>query len=166
MQTQSEDRDDLRNELRDDARNLTGAAKDRLHDEVNTRKAPLADQARSVSSAIDKAAAELGGGNSPAWLKSTLEQGAQQIQRLADRIEQQDSRELVGNVRQLARDNPVTFLTACAAAGFAVSRIFRAEADAGSSAGFGSTAVPAPTASYYSPETAQVPPNIQGGGVI
>jgi hypothetical protein len=82
-----------------------------------------------VSSAFEKAAGELGGGQAPAWVKSALEQGARQIQRLAETIEQQDSRQLIGNVRQLARDNPTTFLAACAATGFAVARIFRAEPD-------------------------------------
>jgi hypothetical protein len=60
-------------------------------------------------------------------LKSLFEQGASQIQRLADAVEQKDSRELIDDIRQIARTNPTTFLATCAAAGFAASRIFRAE---------------------------------------
>lgn len=129
MQNQSGNQDDLRSELRSDAQNLTDAAADRLHGEVEAHKSPLVDQARSVSSALDRAASEISGGNGPSWLKSALQQGAEQIQRLAESVEQTDSRDLVSNVRRLARDNPTTFLTACAAAGFAASRIFRADTD-------------------------------------
>lgn len=129
MQTQSRERNDLRNELREDAQALTQAASDQLHDELDSRKEPLVGQAKSVSSALDKAASELVGGQAPVWLKSALEQGAQQIKQLAETIEGKDSRELVSGVRRLARDNPATFLAACAAAGFAISRIFRAETD-------------------------------------
>lgn len=129
MQMKSDNTSNLGGEIREDAQNLTSKATDRLHDEVNARKEPLAEQARSVSSAFEKAAGELGGGQAPAWIKSALEQGAQQIQRFAETIEQQDSRQLIGNVRQLARDNPTIFLAACAAAGFAAARIFRAESD-------------------------------------
>jgi hypothetical protein len=106
---------------------LANAAADRLHGEVEARKSPIVGQARSVSSALDRAASELGDGQGAQWLKSAFEQGAQQIQRLADTVEQKDSRQLADAVRQFARDNPSTFLMACAAAGFAASRVFRAE---------------------------------------
>jgi ElaB/YqjD/DUF883 family membrane-anchored ribosome-binding protein len=127
MQPPSEQSGDLRNELRDDAQKLTSSATERLHSEAEQRKGPAVEQARSVASALDRAAQDLGGGKSPAWLKSLFEQGAAQIQQLADAVEQKDSRELVEDIRQIARNNPTTFLATCAAAGFAASRIFRAE---------------------------------------
>ncbi|QOT73981.1 hypothetical protein H5V43_17690 [Sphingobium fuliginis] len=161
MQTPSDDRNDLRSELRNDAENLTSAATDRLHEEVDARKSPLVDQAKSVSAALDRAAGELGEGAMPSWIRSTLEQGAQQMRRLAETIEQKDSRELAGSIRHLARDNPVTFLTACAAAGFAASRIFRAEAD-GSASG-AAMAPPAPQPQPYTTVTTPVPPSGTGG---
>jgi len=127
MQPPPEQSADLRNELRDDAQKLTSSATERLHSEAEQRKGPAVEQARSVASALDRAAQDLGGGQSPAWLKSLFEQGASQIQRLADAVEQKDSRELIDDIRQIARTNPTTFLATCAAAGFAASRIFRAE---------------------------------------
>lgn len=127
MNIQSENQGGINEELRQDGKTLANAAADRLHGEVEARKSPLVGQARSVSSALDKAAGELGDGQGAQWIKSAFEQGAQQVQRLADTIEQKDSRELADIVRRFARENPATFLFGCAAAGFAASRIFRAE---------------------------------------
>lgn len=127
MNVQSENASGLHQELRQDGQTLSSTAKDRIHTEVDARKSPVVDQAKSISSALGKAASELGDGQGAQWIRSAFEQGAQQIQRLADTIEQKDSRELTNVVRQFARDNPTTFLMACAAAGFAASRVFRAE---------------------------------------
>lgn len=127
MQSSSDQSADLRNELRGDAQNLAGAAADRLQQEADRRKSPVVDRARSVSSALDRAADELSGAQTPDWLKSAFNQGAEQVRRLADTLEQKDSRQLLDDVRTIARDNPLTFLSACAAAGFAASRILRAE---------------------------------------
>ncbi|HWV12325.1 MAG TPA: hypothetical protein VN110_03430 [Sphingobium sp.] len=136
MQQPPESAGDLREELRGDAQKLTSTAADRLQSEADARKGPAVEQARSVASALNKAAEDLGGGQSPSWLKSLFEQGAEQIQRLADTVEQKDSRQLMSDLRQIARDNPTTFLATCAAAGFAASRIFRAEPKAPSSQSF------------------------------
>ena len=127
MPSSSDPTADLTHELRDDAQNLAGAAADRLQQEADRAKSPVVDQAKSVSSALDKAADQLADGQTPDWLRSAFAQGAQQVRRLADVLEQKDSRQLLDDVRAIARDNPATFLTACAAAGFAASRIFKAE---------------------------------------
>ena len=116
------------NELRADAQQLTAKAKDRLHSEVDARKGAATEQAKSVSNAMQTAAGQLDEG-APAWLKSAFEKGAEQIQRFADSIEQKDSRQLVSDAQTFARDNPGTFLAACAAAGFAAARVFRAGAE-------------------------------------
>jgi hypothetical protein len=125
-------------ELRSDAQQISSKAGDRLHSELDARKGTAATQVKSVSSAIERAASELEQG-SPQWLRSAFEQGALQIQRFADTLEQKNSREILNDVRTFARDNPTTFLAACAAAGFAASRLFRAGASEGQPA-FGSQA--------------------------
>ena len=112
-------------ELRDDAKQLGSTAANRLHSEVDARKGTAADQAKSVSSALERTAGELDEG-APEWLKSAFRQGAQQIQRFADTIEQKDSRQILGEVQSFARERPGTFLAACAAAGFAAARILKA----------------------------------------
>ena len=119
------------NELRSDAKHIGSSAANFLHSEADARKGAVADQARSASSAIQHAAGELQDG-APAWLKSTLQQGADQIQRLAETLEQKDTRQIVEEVQSFARERPAIFLGACAAAGFAAARIFKAGAQTSS----------------------------------
>lgn len=128
------------NELKSDAQRLGSTAADRIHSEVDNRKGAAVDQAKSVSSAIQQTAEGLGD-NAPAWLKSAFSQGAQQIQRFADSIEHKDSRQLMSEAQSFARQNPATFLAACAAAGFAAARLLKAGGPSD-----GSRAAPAPSA--------------------
>jgi hypothetical protein len=118
---------ELRDELRGDAQTLTDTAKQKLHSEADARKGAAATQAKSLSSALESAAGELS--DSPQWLRSLFQQGAQTLQRFADTIEQKDSRQLTRDIQQLARDNPGTFLAGCAAAGFAAARVVKAGAE-------------------------------------
>jgi ElaB/YqjD/DUF883 family membrane-anchored ribosome-binding protein len=112
-------------ELRSDAKELGNSAANRIHSEVDSRKDTAADQAKSVSSAVQRVAAEMGQ-DTPDWLKSALRQGADKIQSFADTLERKDSRELMREAQDFARNNPGTFLAACAAAGFAAARILKA----------------------------------------
>jgi hypothetical protein len=114
-------------ELRSDAKQLGNSAANRIHSEVDARKDTAVDQAKSVSSAMQRAAGEMDQ-DTPDWLKSALRQGAQKIQTFAETIEEKDSRELIRDVQDFARSNPGTFLLACAAAGFAGARILKAGA--------------------------------------
>lgn len=115
----------LQDELRSDARELGNKTKDRIHSELDARKSTASTQAKSLSSAIDRAAGGLDD-DSPEWLRSALQQGARKVQRFADTLEQKDSREILAEVSTFARQNPTTFLAACAAAGFAAARLFKA----------------------------------------
>ena len=132
QQPPPEGRSDTVDELRSDAKHIGSSAANFLHSEADSRKGAVAEQARTASSAMQRAAGELDEG-APAWLKSTFQQGADQIQRLADTLEQKDTRQIVEEVQTFARDRPAMFLAACAAAGFVAARIFKAGAD-GSSA--------------------------------
>jgi hypothetical protein len=132
MNSPSNNEPGLPGELRSDAQQLGSTAKNRVYSELDARKGDAASQARSASSVIERAASELDQG-SPEWLRSTFQQGARQIQRFADTLEQKDSRQLFNDVRTFARDNPTTFLSACAAAGFAAARLFKAGAPESSS---------------------------------
>ena len=131
MQTQSETMSPttgdqpVGTELKSDAQQLGSTAINRVHSEVDARKGAAVSQAKSVSSAIERAAGELDEG-APAWLRSAFQQGAQQVQRFADAIEQKDSRQMVEEVNSFARNSPGTFLAGCAAAGFAAARILKA----------------------------------------
>jgi hypothetical protein len=115
-------------ELRSEARQFGSKGADWLHGEADSRKAAAVSQARSVSSAIRQTADGLDE-STPAWLKSAFLAGAQQIQRLADSIERKDSRQLMRDAQDFARNNPGTMLAACAVAGFAAARILKASGE-------------------------------------
>lgn len=125
MQDQPAQGSNLRDELRDDAGRVTTAAADRLQSEADSRKGQVADQARAVSSALGNAAEGLGS-DTPSWVRSALQQGAKSIEQLAQAVEGKDSRQLVGDVQNFARDRPGSFLAGCALLGFAASRVFKA----------------------------------------
>jgi ElaB/YqjD/DUF883 family membrane-anchored ribosome-binding protein len=112
-------------ELRSDAQQIGSKAADRLHSELDARKATAASQAKSVSNAIQSAAGQLDDGV-PDWLRSAFQQGAEQIQRFAETLEQKDSRQILQEVQSFARQRPGLFLGACAAVGFAASRVLKA----------------------------------------
>ncbi|MDQ3078336.1 MAG: hypothetical protein M3Q83_05790 [Pseudomonadota bacterium] len=114
-----------REELRADVKQVSTTATNRLNQELDDRKGVAADQAKSLSGAIERTAGQLDDG-SPAWLKSSLEQGAKHIQRFADSLDQKDAKEITNDVRDFARNSPGVFLAGCAAAGFAAARIFKA----------------------------------------
>lgn len=118
-------------ELKSDAQQLGSKAANRLHSEVDARKDTAVDQAKSVSSAIQRTADGLDE-ETPTWLKSAFQKSADQIQRFADSIEQKDSRQLMSEAQNFARNSPGTFLIACAAAGFAAARVLKAGGETGS----------------------------------
>ena len=125
MQPETENPGGTGTQLRTDAKQMGNAAANRLHSELDARKGTAAAQAKSLSTAIDRAAGEIDDG-APAWLKSAFQQGAQQVQRFADALEQKDSRQIFDEVGNFARNSPGTFLGACAAAGFVAARVFKA----------------------------------------
>ena len=137
MQPQSETGSGTTSELASNAKQIGSSAVNRAHSEVDARKDQAVTQARSVSSAIERAADGLDEG-APAWLRSAFQQGAQQVQKLADTIEQKDSRQLVQEINSFARNSPGTFLAACAAVGFAAARVMKAGAEGSSQSTMGS----------------------------
>jgi ElaB/YqjD/DUF883 family membrane-anchored ribosome-binding protein len=144
-------------EIRQDAQQLGSTAANRLHSEVDARKGAAVSQAQSVSSAITQTAEGLGEG-SPEWLKSALQQGAQQIQRFADTIEQKDSRQMMSEAQNFARNNPGTFLAACAAVGFAAARVLKAGGEQQRTQQFNETQPSGGNPSFGQPQAFQAPP--------
>ena len=148
-------------ELLSDAKGVGTSAVNRLHSEVDARKGDAASQVKSVSSAIEKARDGLDT-DAPAWLKSAFDQGAQQVQKFADTLEQKDSRQLVTEVSDFARGSPGTFLAACAAAGFAAARIFKAGGSENSPSQPGPVGTDF-TAANRSPQSSFSEPNLSTG---
>ncbi|HEY0163830.1 MAG TPA: hypothetical protein VGB39_00485 [Sphingomicrobium sp.] len=129
---------DAAGELRSGAQQIGSKAADRLHSEVDARKGSAAAQAKSVSNVMQNAAGQLDEG-APAWLRSAFQQGAEQIERVADTLEQKDSRQILNEVQSFARQRPALFLGACAAVGFAASRVLKAGGEQQSSQQLGNT---------------------------
>ena len=112
-------------ELLSDAKNVGSSAVNRIYSEVDARKGEAVTQVQAVSSTIERAVEGLDP-NAPTWLKTALEQGAEQIKSFADTLEQNDSRQMASQVTEFAKRSPGTFLGACAAVGFAAARVFKA----------------------------------------
>lgn len=125
MQPETDTAVPVRDELLSDAKNVGSSAVNRIHSEVDARKVDAVSQVQAVSSTIERAADGLDA-NAPTWLRSALEQGAQQVKSFAETLEQNDSRQIAMQVTEFAKRSPATFLGACAAAGFAAARVFRA----------------------------------------
>lgn len=125
-------------QIKSDAKEIGSKAADRLHSEVDARKDTAVTQAQSVSSAVRQAADGLDEG-APEWLRSAFQQGADQIQRFAQSLEQKDSRQLLNDVQTFARERPALFLGAAAAAGFAAARVLKAGAEQQNSQQFAGT---------------------------
>ena len=119
--------DSIGSEIRSDVDKLSTSASNRVHSELDSRKGAAAEQAKSVSSAFQRAAGELDDG-APQWLKSAFQQGAQHVRRFADTLEQKDSRAILNDIQAMARNNPGAFLAGCAAVGFAAARVLKAGA--------------------------------------
>lgn len=125
MQPISETATPVGTELLSDAKTVGSSAVNRIHSEVDARKNDAVTQVHAVSSTIERAAESLDP-NAPTWLKSVLEQGAEQIKSFADTLEHNDSRQMASQVTEFAKRSPGTFLGACAAVGFAAARVFKA----------------------------------------
>lgn len=125
MQPDSEPAVPVGTELLSDAKNVGSTAINRLHSEVDSRKGEAISQVQAVSSTIERAAQGLDQ-NAPSWLRSALEQGAEQVKSFAETLEQSDSRQMATQVTEFAKRSPGTFLGACAAVGFAAARVFKA----------------------------------------
>lgn len=117
----------LREEVSSDAARLAQTAKDRLDQAADGQKQAAVGVAQSATSALDRAVDALRQDDgAPDWLTKAFETTASQIKGLASSIEGKNIDELRRNVSEFARTNPMAFLAASAAAGFAAARFLRA----------------------------------------
>lgn len=109
----------------DDAKSVGASVINRLHSKIDARKGDAAAQLQSVSSTFERAALTVDA-DAPDWLRSALEQGARQVQKFADTLHQNDSRDIAGQVNEFAKNSPGTFLGTRAVIGFVAARVFKA----------------------------------------
>jgi hypothetical protein len=126
---------------------------------AETQKAGFAAQIEDVAKAVHKSGEQLEGHQD--WVAKLVEQGADELTALAERLRSNDLRSLLGDLGSLARRQPALFVGASMAAGFALTRIGRlAVSDTQSPAPSPSqphTAAPSST-SLASGTSAPVPP--------
>lgn len=125
MQPQSEILQKVGEEMIDDAKSVGASVINRLHSKIDARKGDAAAQLQSVSSTFERAALTVDA-DAPDWLRPALEQGARQVQKFADTLHQNDSRDIAGQVNEFAKKSPGTFLGTCAVIGFVAARVFKA----------------------------------------
>ena len=126
-QGQSAGSTSMRDELSSDASRLTQTATARAEQAADSGKQQATTTAHALSSAIDKAANALRDDDkAPDWLTSAVEKTAQQIEQLAKTVEGKDITELRRGITDFARQSPIAFLAASAAAGFVAARFLRA----------------------------------------
>ncbi|MFA9200913.1 MAG: hypothetical protein ACEQR8_06940 [Cypionkella sp.] len=117
----------LREEISGDAARLAETAKQKLDQAAEGPKQTVTEAARSATSAIDRAATALREDDAaPDWLAKSFESAARQVENLASSLEGKNLDDLRRSVTSFARQNPMVFLAASAAAGFAAARFLRA----------------------------------------
>lgn len=117
--------------LGDAAVDLANSAKGKVEESVIQRKSLSADYIGSFAQATGRAANEF-----EAELPQAahyIRQASEQIQGVADTVRQKDVRELVGEVEELARRQPILFFGGAVVLGFAALRFLKSTAPAGSS---------------------------------
>src|SRR3546814_9641260 len=100
----------LKEELTSDAKQLGNSAQRRVEEEAEKRKGGIASQAKSVGSALDRAASELDREDSPDWVRSLVRQTAGTVQNLADKLDNKSAGELTEDIRRFGRQQPAMFL--------------------------------------------------------
>lgn len=117
----------LREDVSKDAARLAESARQRLDKASERPKEAVAGAARSATSALEQAAGALRHDEAaPDWLAKGFETAARQIANFAETLEGKKLDDLTREVTRFARTNPLVFLAASAAAGFAAARFLRA----------------------------------------
>lgn len=111
------------NDLRRQAEAGVDKATQRVSDEAERGKNRAAGAVADTAGALEEAAASAKEGSPQQQL---LSEAARGLSSIADRIEGRSVGEMVGDLSDFARRNPVAFLGGAALAGFAISRFARA----------------------------------------
>lgn len=120
----------VREDLKDDASELGGMAKERAEARAQQEQERAAKTAKSASSAMNTAADQLRDDeNAPDWMASAVSSAARQVDDLAGRLQNKSPSDVAREASRFGRENPTTFLIASAAAGFAAARFLRAGAE-------------------------------------
>lgn len=112
----------LADSARDEAHRLADTARDRARTETEKQTGRAAESLRTVTGQMRELSSGTGSDNHLSGMVSTV---ADRVDSFASRIDSEGLDGLMGNIKSFARTNPVGFLGASFAAGFALSRIVK-----------------------------------------
>jgi hypothetical protein len=110
-----------------DGAELMDDAKQRLHNLTDRQKAAGAEQIKTFAHAFHKAAENLDG-NSPG-AASYVRYAAARLDRFSSTVRDRSLDELMGQVRDFARVQPVAFFGGAVVAGFALTRFLKSSGE-------------------------------------
>jgi hypothetical protein len=144
-------------QVKDAAQQAGQQAKGRVSDEVGRRSTQAGEQATSVADAIRQASQQLRDqGKEPA--AKPMDQAAQRIESAGQWLRNSDGDQILRDVEDFGRRNPLAVAAGGLAIGFALSRLLKASSTDQTSYGNGRTGIPQRTG------TTSVPP--RSGGVV
>jgi ElaB/YqjD/DUF883 family membrane-anchored ribosome-binding protein len=104
------------------AHEIAEQAQEAVAEAAGTQKHALADHVGALAHALSTAAEELSEGQR-AMLARTLQSGADRLRQLADSIHDKELGQILAEVEDYGRRQPIAVLGAAAAAGFLLSRV-------------------------------------------
>ena len=113
-----------RDELMSRGRDAIGQVRDTAAAEVNRRSSEVAERLDSLVRALRTAADELEG-DGQSWLADYTRRAAGQVDRVTGYLHDEEGPAMLGDLEEMARTNPGTFLGTSFAAGVAVGRFLR-----------------------------------------
>jgi hypothetical protein len=100
---------------------VAGSVKDQVLSAAEEGKDGIAGRLEDMAGAVHRSGEELEGQQD--WLAQLVERGADELGNLASTVRSNDLRGLIGKLQDMARRQPVLFVGAAMAAGFASARI-------------------------------------------
>ena len=100
---------------------VAGGVKEQVLSAAEEGKDGVAERLENVAGAVHRSGEQLEGQQD--WLAQLVERGADELGNLASTVRSNDLRGLVGKLEDMARKQPVLFVGAAMAAGFASARL-------------------------------------------
>lgn len=111
--------------VKQDAKDATRQAKSKAREQVETGQHRVAEEADTLSDAIDAAAASFDEHDRQGLARYTREMSTR-LSEAAHHLEGRSIDELADDAKRLARENPALFMLGSVAVGFGLSRFFKA----------------------------------------
>jgi hypothetical protein len=102
---------------------VAGTVKEQVLSAAEEGKEGIAERLGDLAGAVHRSGEQLEGEGQQDWLAQLVERGADELGNLASTVRSNDLRGLIGKLEGMARRQPVLFVGAAMAAGFAGARL-------------------------------------------